>query len=331
MYKKDFDLLLRKKIPQLVFLYGESTFYIDFYINKILLSFSSSALYRFYFSEFNLVETLDILSSRSLFGDKTVVVLKLDSKFSKRESGELIQALENNPLNHLIVGFYPSDMELFSQYIQDARAMSYLLKSPIGVEVRFFHPTLSESLSLLRDRCKALNLQCTDDALNFLFELQNQNLGIACSELDKLATYSNHLTLEDLQRFSFGFGSMSFAKFLEIFFQSNDFLLCYERMMEEGFESIELLRGFERHFSILFLFFTYMKVYNKWNVREILGYIPPQHVVDNYIQNASILSEGKFQKIFETLVYWRNGIFSGRFGIDIQCLVQLKSIFMIKS
>ena len=59
---------------------------------------------------------------------------------------------------------------------------------------------------------------------------------------------------------------------------------------------------------------------------EILGYVPPQFVIDTYTRRALRFKEKDFQQIFEIFTKWHNGIMSGRKEMDIQALIQLKAI-----
>lgn len=326
MYKKEFDILLTKQIPQIALLYGEGDFFIDFYIQELKNRLKTHTISQFYFDEYNLAAVVDILGAGSLFGDASAVVLKLDSKLSKKDCEGLLAALEGNENNHLIIGFYKSDSKTPSQYMQDARSLALMLKGKNSVDVRFFTPTIAESMMLLKNKANSLSLSFDEGALQFLLQMQNHNLSLALNELDKYAMTEKQVNIDSIRELSYGLGSIKFDDFLNVFFDRNDFLIVYEKMREEGLESMEFLREMQRYFYTLFLFCAYAKVYGKCDAKEILGYVPPQFIIDTYTRRALRFKEKDFQQIFEIFTKWHNGIMSGRKEMDIQALIQLKAI-----
>lgn len=331
MYRKEFDTLLATQLPQIIFLYGEGEFFIDFYIQEIKNKLQNHTIENFYFSDYNAGAVLDILGAGSLFGDASAVVLKLDSKLPKKDCESFLKALQENTSNHLVVGFYKSDNKSPSQYMQDAKSLALMLKNKgndkNSVEVRFFTPNSTESMMMLRRKSKSLNLNADESALQFLLQMQNQNLSLAFNELDKYAVAGNgEITIDLIRGLSYGLGSIKFDDFLDVFFERNDFLIVYEKMREEGMESMEFLREMQRYFYILFLFYAYAKIHGKCDAKDILGYVPPQAIIEIYTRRALRFKEKDFQQIFEFFTKWHNGILGGKREIDTQILIQLKAI-----
>ncbi len=326
MYKKEFDTLLTNHIPQIILLYGEGSFFIDFYIQELKNRLQTHTISQFYFDDFDLSVVVDILDSGSLFGDASTVVLKLDTKLSKKDCEVLLTTLRHSQNNHLIIGFYKADNKTLSQYIQDSKNFALMLKDKISVDVRFFIPTPTESIMFLKSRASSMSLSFDEGALQFLLQMQNYNLALALNELDKYMMVGKQITIDIVRELSYGLGSVKFDDFLNVFFDRNDFLIVYEKMREEGLESMEFLREMQHYFYILFLFCAYAKIYGKCDVKEILGYVPPQFVVEIYTRRALRFKEKDFQHIFEIFNRWHNGIMNGKKEMDIQALIQLKAI-----
>lgn len=324
MYKKEFDTYLAKSIPKAALFYGESNFFIDFYAKKIIEKIPDANVTTFYFADYELNPVLDILSQGSLFGDKSIVILKIDTKLSKKEIDSMLGAIQTTD-NYLVVNFYQSENKTSIQYAQDCRSMAGAFKGSDVVEVRFFTPSLMDSLAILRQRSKELGLECNDGLLQFILYIQNNDLSLAYNELEKYQNYNEPITQELIQKLSYGLGSISIDDFLDVFFEKKDFLPTYDKMQEEGVDSNDVLRELERYFYILFMFSSYVKTNGRENAKEILGYQPPKFIVDKYIRRMIRLKEDHFQKIFEILRDWRNASFKGDKTADIRALIKIKA------
>ncbi|WP_104697864.1 MULTISPECIES: DNA polymerase III subunit delta [unclassified Helicobacter] len=324
MYKKEFDIYLAKTTPKASLLYGESNFFIDFYSKKITQKIPDANITTFYFADYELNAVLDILSQGSLFGDISIVILKIDTKLSKKEIDSMLGAIQITD-NYLIVNFYQSENKTSIQYAQDCRSIASAFKGDNIVEVRFFAPSLADSLMILRQRAKELHLELNDGLLQFILHIQNNDLSLAYNELQKYENYDEPITQELIQKLSYGLGSISIDDFLDVFFEKKDFLPTYEKMQEEGVDSNDILRELERYFYILFMFSSYIKVNGKENAKEILGYQPPKFIVDKYVRRMIKLKENHFQRIFEILRDWRNQTFRGDKTADIRALIKIKA------
>lgn len=325
MYKKDLDTYLTKSTPKAALLYGESNFFIDFYTKKIIAKIPDANVSTFYFADYQLDATLDILSQGSLFGDKSIVVLKLDSKLPKKDIDLLLESIKNTE-NTLIINFYHSESKTPVQYAQDCRTFASAFKGDGVIEVRFFAPNMTDNMTLLKQKAKELNLQIQDNLLLFILQMQNNDISLALSELEKYQNYDEVITKELVENLSYGLGSISIDDFFDIFFEKRDFLPTYEKMQEEGLDSNDLLKEMERYFFILFMFSAYAKTHqNNVDAKEILGYQPPSFIIDKYIRRIAKLKEVHFQSIFEILRHWRIQSFRGEKTADICALIKIKA------
>ena len=326
MYKKDFDRLIQKHIPQNIFLFGESDFYIDHYTKILIQKKPNSSLSYFYFSDFSLGDVVDILGSGNLFGGDALVILKLDSELSKKECSAITEALKSNPANSLITNFYFNDSKTPTQYMQESKKFSLALKTEDFVDVRFFHPNEQECLDLLRSKSKELKIDISQEALRFLLQFQRQDLALALNELEKYALLNKSIGIEEIKKFSYGLSSTRIDDFIQNLFGQGNFLHLYDKMQEEGLDSMNLLYELERYFYHLFLFCSYAKIYGRCDAKEILGYAPPQAIVDLYVKRALKLKLNVFQEIFTIFQEWRNGVFSGEREVGLRSLIKIKAI-----
>ncbi|MCE3039616.1 DNA polymerase III subunit delta [Helicobacter anatolicus] len=325
MYKRDFDILLQKELPQGMLFYGDSEFYINFYTKKILDRMPGASINTFYFSDYSISQVLDILGQGSLFGDKSIVVLKLDSKIPKKEVEALYKCLKNNPDNMLIINFFRSENKSAVQYAQDFRSFGAMFRKEGFVDVQFFAPTMMESIILLRQKAEELGIRIADYLLQSLLQLQNNDLGIAMGELEKYQVFDEEITVEILQKLSFGLGSVGLENLLDSIFKNKDILVVYEKILEEGEDEMDMIREIERYFYILFMFCVFIKINGRCDAKEILGYQPPKFIVDKYINRAIKIKEKQFQKIFEGLRTWRNAYLSGEKEAGMRFLINLQA------
>ncbi|PAF48668.1 hypothetical protein BKH41_05200 [Helicobacter sp. 12S02232-10] len=330
MYKKDLDLFLQKSLPRATLLYGESEFLIKYYSDKIALKITeSSNKTTFYYSDYDFKAVMAILGQSSLFGDVSLVVLKLDKKLSKKEIDEMLHALIRNQENALIIEFYRSESRSNAEYAQDFKALSASFKNSslgsLGIEVRFFTPNFRESIALLKERASALNLTIEERLLGVILGMQNNDLGIAYNELEKFCILDSPITFEDIQKLSYGLGSVSIDDLYDAIFNKKDIFEIYEKIQEEGLEELQLLREFERYFYQLFLFFAYIKSHGSPNAKDILGFAPPQMMVEKLASRSIRIKEEGYRRIFELFGKWRNATMRGEKNASLHFLIKLQA------
>ncbi|PAF46511.1 hypothetical protein BKH46_07145 [Helicobacter sp. 12S02634-8] len=341
MYKKELDHLLAKcslsnpskptPLPRAVLLYGESDFLIGYYARKIaeLTTSDPSNKTTFYYSDYDESVVIETLSQNSLFGDMNLVVLKLDKKPPKKDIDTMLEALKRNQNNALIIEFYRADSRSSAEYAQDFRALAASFKTSIlgalAIEVRFFMPSFQESIALLKERVKTLELQIDERLLSVILSMQNNDLGIAYNELEKFTITDTPITLEDIQRLCYGLGSVSIDDFLGAIFDKKNIFEYYEKIQEEGLEELGLLREMERYFYQLFLFFAYIKSYGTPNAKEILGFSPPQDITQKLASRSIRIKEEGYMQIFRLFGEWRTKTMRGEKHMGLHALIKLQA------
>lgn len=326
MYRKDLDLLLKKTSPRAALLYGESDFLIRYYSLKIAKQITDiSNRVTFYYSDYDFKGVMDILGQSSLFGDESLVLLKLDKKLPKKEIDSLLNAISHNPNNSLIIEFYRSDSKSSAEYAQDFRTFASAFKGEGVIDVRFFAPNFYESLALLKERASELSLRIEDRLLGVILDLQNNDLAIAHNELEKFTILSTPVTLDDIHRLCYGLGSVSIDELYSAIFDKKDPWSILQKIQEEGLDDMEILRDMERYFYQLFLFFAYIKSNGSPNAKDILGFSPPQMIVDKIAARSIRIKEEGYQKIFEIFRKWRNASMRGEKNFSLKVLIKLQA------
>lgn len=315
MYKRDFDTRLAQgTIPRAVLLYGESAFWVGYYGELVLkrLELAPEEKSSFYFGEYEANAVRGILAQASLFGDRSVVRLKLDKRPGKKEIDSFIAALEKNPNAFLVVEFYRAENRGAGEYSQDCKALAASFRGKEAVEVRFFAPTQGEALGVLRNRAKELGLEVQERWLLALLSMQNGDLGLAYNELEKFTLLGKNPDMKDLERLSFGLGSVSVEELCVALLQRQEAISLACALLEEGVDEMALVGEMERFFYQLFLFYAHIRVYGGVDSAEILGYKLPKALEETRSSMAIRLKEGQFFKILTILQEWRVQIMQGR-------------------
>ncbi|PAF52227.1 DNA polymerase III subunit delta [Helicobacter sp. 13S00477-4] len=330
MYRKELDSLLQKFTPKASLLYGESIFLIKYYSDKIASKITTSSnKTTFYYSDYDFDSVMNLLGQSSLFGDKNLVVLKLDKKLSKKETDSMFQAIALNTQNSLIIEFYQSESKSNAEYAQDFRNFAAGFKNAqLGkdvIEVRFFNPSFYECIALLKERSNNLNINIDERLLGTILTIQNNDLGIAYNELEKFTLLDSSPTIEDVQRLCYGLGSVSIEELYDAIFDKKNIFEILERLQEEGLDELQILREMERYFYQLFLFFAYIKSYGTPNAKDILGFSPPPLIVQKIAGRSIRIKEEGYRYIFEVFRKWRNANMRGEKNMVLNALIKLQA------
>lgn len=315
MTRQDLDQYLQFSIPQACLFYGEGEFWIDYYSKLIAPKLAQKEdTTIFYYDEYSFEQVYGLLNQSSLFGDRLLAILKVEKKLSKKDIQALLETLSRNPDNSLIIEFYKNEKKSVGEYARDCKEMAGVFKADRAVEVRFYEPNASECVGLLIQRANKLGIQIHSRLLSVLLELQSGDIAIALQELEKFALYAREITEKDIMLLCSSFGGAENDDLIEALLKRKGFevIKLYARLEEEGVAEMELLGTIENYFYRLFLIFVYMRAFGKFDAREVLGYVPPSFVQNKLIQEAQSMREKQYQKVFETLIEWREKIFFGK-------------------
>ncbi|PAF50947.1 hypothetical protein BKH43_03580 [Helicobacter sp. 13S00401-1] len=307
MYKQDLDKYLQTKIPKAIFLYGESEFYLSYYA-ELIASKIGGEVNRIYFEDKD-NDALGLLSSASLFGGKNIVLIKTYNTLSDKVLKPALSSMDEN--SFLIVEFYKNPSISPTEYSKRCKSMANSFKlHPNCLEVRFFTPTFNEGLYLLKERAKKLGLEVHPNALEFLLEVQNSDVGIALNELEKFTVYKK-ISKELVEKLSYGIASLNIDALIDALFDGENIALILEKLEEEGVEEMDLLREVQRHFYILFKLYAYSKSFGRLEYKEALGYTPPPKIAESLSRRALKLKDVQYVNILDTLNLWRINAMKG--------------------
>lgn len=329
MYKKDFDSLLLGCVPKASFLWGECDFFINFYgtkIKSLITNANEVDIFSFYFEEYDANMIMGILSQQSLFSTSSLVRLKLNKikDSTKKDIGKFLEIIKRNPHNYLIIEFYNEDS---SDYGRIAKALSVIFNTKDFVNVRFFNPSPKEALDILRAVAKENDIKIGDLELNYLYEIQNNNIGICVNELQKFIVFkADEITKDMIDKLSYGLYTNNIEELCEAMLNKGDYLKILAKVQEEGLQDMDLIRALQGYFYRLFLFFAYIKTNGEVNSSKILKYALPKQIEQKYANFAVRLREVQYLGIFALLNEWRSNAISGKDKNSFTNLIKLQAL-----
>lgn len=330
MYKNDFDKLLKKQLPQATFLYGECEFLIEFYSKKIqnlITSNSTLDVFKLYFDNFNIKDAKESLSQRSLFASSTLLLLKLtykqiDSK--NKDIKSLLDVLSLNIDNYLIVEFY-NDNDSF-KYINIAKLISKDFNTDRYKFVRFFNLKQNEAIEILSNSARSYGINISNANLLYLYNLQNNQIGLSVAELKKFAVFDREILRNDIDNLCYGLYINTIDELCEAILDRKDYINILFRLEEEGVNDCDIAGFMQIYFYRLFLFFVYIKSNGNVDSNAILGYFLPKNLEEKYATYAVKLNANQYLEIFSILNNWIVKSRSGRDKNYFSNLIKIKAI-----
>lgn len=332
MYKREFDNLLKSRIPQATLLYGECNFLIDYYgkkIKKSIMQKGSVDIFSFYFDEYNSKSIDNILSQQSLFSNSSLVIIKMDSmkvstkKTKTNDFKEFLNILKTNKTDYLIVEFYNNGL---LSYSKDAKALSALFNSQDFINVRFFNPNQKEAMEILQSSAKELKININPSNLLYLYELQNNELGICVNELQKFVVFEEEILKSHIDRLCYGLFTNSIDELCDTMLLRGDYITIISKIEERGIADMDIITAMQNYFYRLFLFFSYIKTNGRFNSKDVLGYVLPKDLEEKYVRFATRLKESQYLQIFRTLNNWRFLSISGKEKNCFPNLIKIQAI-----
>ncbi|WP_300796164.1 DNA polymerase III subunit delta [Helicobacter sp. UBA3407] len=318
MYKKELDAKLAKQEEiRAILLYGESSFLIGYYGEKIAQTILAKGCEKnsFYFNAFDFQSALSCFSQGSLFGDEALVWIKIDKKIPKKQLDTLIQSLLQNGAGYLVVEFYPAENKSASEYMTDARAMSASFPAKNAkekvFEARFFAPNLNEAMAILKEYAQNLKIQISDFNLHKILEQQNFDLGLSVAELRKYTIFDQEISAEMVEGLGYGLGSVKLEEILESLLLKKPYFDKLSQFLEQGFEEVPLINEIQKYFFVLFLFSSHIRIYGEASSQDVLGYKLPPMLLEQKKRFAILLKESQYESVFSILNAWREDSLKG--------------------
>ena len=292
MYKAEFDRLLAKGVKEQNFLlFGESSFFIDRY-SSLLADIEDANKLALYFDEYDFAAAKAHLSQASLFGGTNLLLVKSEKKIPKKEL-ETLFALCNKGDNRFIYAYYGSDHKSYNNAFKKQGVLT----------VRFFHPKQNEAIGILMEEARKKELNIDGYTLSHLLGLHNGNIELALSELDKLALQPvKQITTKEIDTLVYGMGEVDIHTFAKEFWQKKEYLPHLETLLETGEDEIRILTTLTNHLHELYLFNIYIRMHGTADAKAILGYSPPQFVVNEKAQMAMKIKPQSFYELTRILL-----------------------------
>lgn len=294
MYKKDFISLLNSpNIPNFFLLYGAESYQVEFYTNELLGKFDKENMLSLYFDDYSFNLAISHLSEPSLFANSNLLHIKNDKKIPAKDAKELIAQCQNNPNNIFILELHEGDEKILTD-----------IKKQFGSNfVRFFPPSsASEVNQILSNHAKILGLNIDSQSLLYIYNLQNENLYLSASELNKLASIGVRFSLDEIKERVYALNGIGFdVLFDKIINKKNINSDYFEFINDSSFNEIALLNMLFRAFHRLYLIHSSIKTSGKFDPKTVLGYAPPPQIINKLQSQAITIKTEQYTQIFKFL------------------------------
>ncbi len=296
MYQQEFDKLLKEQLPNIVLLYGENQFFLDYYKKLYIqkLNAKEEALEQLY-DTYNFEQAKNYLSQSSLFGGVNLYILRTSKKVAKKELDALIESTKKSPTNYFLY--------LYEGTSRDAKTLVNSFSKKNGaVAVRFFEANYKQANEFALSIVKELGINISPYALNYLLSSLNFNLSLIQKELEKLAILEEPIEVAHIDSLVYSTAPLAVEKAIISLFQKEDITKTIEYLLELGEDIFALLRAIERFLQQLFLFNAYIRLHGAPNSKEILGYQLPKFIESERAALANRLKPATILKIYQILL-----------------------------
>jgi len=296
MYRSEFENLLKDSLPNSVLLYGENSFFFDYYskLYKERLNAKEELLEHFY-DEYSFEQAKAYLSQGSLFGGINLYILRTDKKVPKKELDFLLEAIKKNPDNYFLY--------IYEGGSSNAKSLqSSFSKKNSAIWVRFFEANLREASEFATKKAQELNLNITPYAINHLINLLNLNMSLITKELEKLAILDEPIEATQIDNLVYSTAPLAVEKMIISLFKKEDITKTLQKLIELGEDEFAILRAIQRFLQQLFLFHAYIKLHGAPNSKEILGYQLPKFIEQERASLAVRIKSSSLLKIYQELL-----------------------------
>lgn len=292
MYKSELDKHIQNAtISNNFVFFGESSFLIDRY-TKIVTDVADASILSFYYDEYDFNSAKAHLSQGSLFGDRNVLIIKSDKKINKKELDVFVDYCDKNPDNIFVFAYYGSEHKTYANAFAKQSTMS----------VRFFHPKDFEAQNIIAQLAAEKKVTIDKYSISHLLQIHNEDIALACNELDKFVVYDRAVTTKDIDNLVFGLAEINIDEFIKKILNKKDFKEDLLSILERGEDEIRVVTAITSYLTQLYMFNIYIRVNGAPNALEILGYPAPQFIVDEKANLSIKIKPTLFYKLHELLL-----------------------------
>ncbi|MBU1657898.1 DNA polymerase III subunit delta [bacterium] len=292
MYKSELDKHIQNSsLSNSFVLFGESSFLIDRY-TKLLSNIADTSALLFYHDEYNYNSAKAHLSQASLFGDRSVLVIKSEKKVAKNELDILIDLCQKNKDNVFVYAYYGSDHKTYANAFAKKNTMS----------VRFFHPNHHDALGIILQEAQDKNVKIDKYSITHLLNIHNGDVALSCNEIDKFRVYDKEITTKDIDNLVFGLAEINIEDLIKKILHKKDFKSDLHNILEHAEDEIRVVTALTTYLTQLYMFNIYIRVNGTANALEILGYPAPKFVVDEKAALSLKFKPHTYYKLHELLL-----------------------------
>lgn len=326
MYKRELENLLRNNsLPKSIFLYGACSYQIDYFGEQIANIWSGGVeeITTFYFDDYDFSTVKNYLNQSSLFGDKNIVVLKIQKTIPKKELDVLVSICKKTDYSFLLVQNYDE---------QKAKNMTKsFAKKQSSDFVRFFRLHVNEAVGFIAQKAKLLHINIQPYAMQHLLLTHNENLSLAIGELPKLAILEHEVTKSDIDRLVYGLGGVGLDNFISNLVEKKDIKKEFQTLSEGGeYDEIFIINSLQSYISQLFLFHSFMKINGHFDARAVLGYPLPPDIAKRRASQCVRLSVSTYEEMLKSLAFaeitLKKGSFADKNTYLLSLLLKLQKI-----
>jgi len=292
MYRAEFDKHLQNNsISNSFVLFGESTFLIESYVNR-LINIPDASTLSLYHDEYDAKLAKAHLSQASLFNDVNVLVIKSEKKVPKKELDDLVELCEKNKDNIFVYAYFGDDNKAYSNVYKNKSTMC----------VRFFNPNHNEALQILLQIAKEKDVNIDRYSIAHLLNIHNADITLAANEMDKFRVYDKEITTKDIDQLVSGLGEISMDDFIKKILLKKEFKEDLLNILDHGEDEIRVITTICSYITQLYMFNIYIRVNGKPNALEILGYPAPSFIVDEKATLSLKIKPNTYYKLHSLLL-----------------------------
>lgn len=295
------NLIKAKKPLKGLLLCGECEAYMDRLARGFFERYGIKEYDKFYFDEISFETLKATLSQPSLFSPTVALFIKTDKKMNSSDLRELFNICSKNEGAYLIIEYLKAvnvDDWVFNKEVKALEAEVDRMALCAGVRV--YNPREQEALEILSEVAKEYNFEIDRNRLYAIYSHQNQNLSLSIAELKKEIIHSfDGVGLGE----GYSLGVVSLNELIDALFEKKDFYKKLERVLEEGYQPIEIVIALQGRFRDIFYFYAYIMSYGEVNKAEITGiYNYPEDLAKKNSELALKLKGEKIMLIFSELL-----------------------------
>ncbi len=283
MYKKDFDKL--NESPHSVVFYGND-FYLREYEKKIYERFQGANILKMYYDEYDFDRATLHLKETSLFGGENVLIIKHTKQLQGFE--KLIKYAKHSYLFFFYYGQKPPKVKNY---------------------VRFFTPDVKDLIFFIDKKAKELNINITKEAKMYLIKT-TQPVFLE-NELEKLAIYTNNITVNDVKELVFLYKEDTFEDIIVSILKGEEFEERLNCLLQK-IEPKRFLSAIIRYVKDLYKYNLFIKKTGSMSLKPLLGYQLPFDIEKQRIALAVKYKEKDFYNLLKNLLFLELKIRKGK-------------------